>query len=257
MNTYFANASVRCLIALDGRWRKRFAAREANLVSFRKRQRALAMPLGQVVHGRGEFGPRHVLRSVSGRADRRRLDIELMTRPLGTPHLVGPADADDIQVVKRPSGRCLACARRDESTVSASSKELNGRVELPTAASGNRCALGQTTYSTASVWASRILLPLDPLDDQIGGQVDDKRDGEQHQADREQHAVMVAALIGFPQFRGDGGRQRANGVEAGLSGIRTEWPVAIRTAIVSPTARPTPNSTAANSPFLAAGNNTR
>ena len=42
-----------------------------------------------------------------------------------------------------------------------------------------------------------------------------------------------------------------------LWGICTAWPVHISTAIVSPMARPTPNSTAANRPFFAAGNNTR
>ena len=42
-----------------------------------------------------------------------------------------------------------------------------------------------------------------------------------------------------------------------LWGIFTAWPVHISTAIVSPMARPTPNNTAANKPFLAAGNSTR
>ena len=42
-----------------------------------------------------------------------------------------------------------------------------------------------------------------------------------------------------------------------LPGMWTAWPVAISTAIVSPTARPTPSSTAASRPFLAAGTSTR
>ena len=40
-------------------------------------------------------------------------------------------------------------------------------------------------------------------------------------------------------------------------GMWTAWPVAMSTAIVSPTARPTPRSTAASSPLRAAGTSTR
>ena len=67
---------------------------------------------------------------------------------------------------------------------------------------------------------------------------------------------MHAARRGFAQFGGDGGRQRADRVKE-LWGICTAWPVPISTAIVSPMARPTPSSTAASKPFLAAGNSTR
>ena len=100
------------------------------------------------------------------------------------------------------------------------------------------------------------LFTANTLDYEIGDEVDHERHDEQDHTDQEQDAVMIAALHGFPQLGGDGGRQRADGIQQ-AGGIWMAWPVHISTAMVSPMARPRPSSTAASRPFFAAGNSTR
>ena len=60
---------------------------------------------------------------------------------------------------------------------------------------------------------SRWLFIANPLDHEVGRQVDDERHQEQHQADDEQHAIVGVAFHRLAQLGGDGGRQRADRIE--------------------------------------------
>src|SRR6266545_1635600 len=62
---------------------------------------------------------------------------------------------------------------------------------------------------------SRLVGLLDSLDDEVGGDVDAARDDEQHDAQDEEHAIMVVAMNGLAHLRRDGGRHGAHRVGEG------------------------------------------
>ena len=59
----------------------------------------------------------------------------------------------------------------------------------------------------------------DALHDQIRGQVDHERDGEEQDADEKQHLVMIGTFAVSPKLRGDGGGERANRIEDAVRNI--------------------------------------
>src|SRR3954467_3241296 len=57
---------------------------------------------------------------------------------------------------------------------------------------------------------------LDPLDDEVGGDVDRAGDHEKNDAENKQDTIMVITERGLTHFRGDGGSNRAYGVRKHL-----------------------------------------
>ena len=249
------------LLAIDRRGRKHLAHRQAQVLARRQRQRALRVELRHAGERRFQVGPGQLRRA--GRrarrscpADRRRTRTAALARLDGWRIRPGDrADVDPVVAAQLPHRGRRAAVPRRRCRAARPARCRSGRSGVPSPA----IAVGSRRDEIAEVAGGGFSHFACPESPSPPGRPSGSRRTRSRTAgcrsrtargsDRRPCTVSPssAAIVAVSVCTRS----------STLCGIWFAWPVAISTAIVSPIARPTPSSTAASSPFLAAGNNTR